>query len=249
MQEVWESYMKPIDGHPAAVAFNAEAAETLPDDELGTVGFVKLRLNTPVTEGLLSEEEAGDIGFVEDQLEMQSLRYRIGKYVGRIITNSEAHFIFYLKYDFEWPDVVHAAMEQFPQYTFEFGARLDGEREVYRKLLFPTAREWQMIHNHHTSDRLAAAGDNLRLARAIEHHAYFETPQQRDMFVSQIEKEGFRVQSALEPTKERPLYGVRFYRIDTPYYYDIDALTLSLIALGESFGGIYDGWETSLVKI
>jgi hypothetical protein len=249
MQEVWEAYMKPVDGRPAAVAFNAEVAERIPDAELGVMGFVKVPLRTPTTEGFVSESEADELGFVEDRLEMEALRYRIGKYVGRVLTGGEANFIFYLKYDFEWPGIVAAAMEHFPAYAYESGSRADAEWEVYRKLLFPTGREWQMIHNHRTCDRLKAAGDNLRLARAIEHRVYFETVQARGKFAQRIADEGFKVQKELPPSEQAPLYGLQFYRIDTPYYYDIDALTLSLIDLGERFRGVYDGWETSLVKM
>jgi hypothetical protein len=249
MQEVWETYMKPVDGRPASIAFNAEVSESLPDDELGFVGHVNVRLRTPTAEGFVSEAETDELGFIEDRLEMEALRYRIGKYVGRILTGGVAHFIFYLKYDFEWPDVVSAAMGHFPEYTFELGSRMDAEWEVYRKLILPTEREWQMIHNHHTCDRLKAAGDNLRLPRAIEHRTYFKTAEQRDKFVAQIEAEGFNVQATMEPTEETPLFGLLFYRIDTPYYYEIDALTLSLIEAGELLGGMYDGWETSLVKM
>ena len=249
MQEVWEAYMKPMDGRPASVAFNAEVAQMLPDNEFAVVGYVKVRLGTPTPEGFVSEAEADEIGFIEDRLEMEALRYRIGKYVGRVVTGGEAHFIFYLKYDFEWPGVVAAAMGHFPEYAYESGSRADAQWEVYRKLLFPTAREWQMIHNHHACDRLRAAGDNLRLPRAIEHRVYFETEKARSQFAEAITKEGFKVQKEVPPSEKTPLYGLHFYRTDTPYYYDIDALTHALIALGARFDGEYDGWETSLVRI
>jgi len=44
------------------------------------------------------------------------------------------------------------------------------------------------------------------------------------------------------------MYGVKFYRVDTPFYYDIDELTMQLIDISENFNGYYDGWECSLVK-
>ena len=249
MQEVWENYMKPVDGRPAVVAFNAGIAERVPDPELPVAGFVKVALQTPTPQGLLDEGEADEIGFVEDRLEMEVLRYRIGSYVGRVLSGGEAHFIFYLKYAFEWPDVVAAAMGHFPEYSHTFGSREDAEWGVYRKLLSPTPRERQMIHNHHACDRLRSAGDNLRLPRAIEHRAYFETPEARRRFAEEISAEGFKVQKELPPSERTPLYGLQFYRTDSPYYYDIDALTLSLIDLGSRFDGQYDGWETSLVKV
>jgi len=247
MQEVWESYMKPVDSRVAVVAFNAEIAEILPHDELVVMGFVKVPLHVPTAEGLVDAEEADEIGEVEDRLEMEALRYRIGKYVGRIVSGGEAHFIYYLKYDFEWPDVAAEAMRHFPQYRYECATRMDAEWEVYRHLLFPTEQEWQMIHNHHACDGLRAGGDTLQSARAIEHRVFFKTPEGRRDFSDAIAAEGFTVQRELTPVAEQPQYGLQFYRIDTPFYYDIDALTLSLITLGARFGGTYDGWETSVV--
>jgi hypothetical protein len=125
---------------------------------------------------------------------------------------------------------------------------MDMDWEVYRKLLYPTVREWQIIHNHHTCDRLAAAGDSLERERAIEHNAFFPTREAAEAFAGAVEAEGFRLQKIDEPTGEVPRYGVRFYRTDRPWYHDIDAVTLSLIDASEAHGGAYDGWETSLVK-
>jgi hypothetical protein len=237
MQEYWEVYMKPMEGHPSMVSFNAGVADDVPDDQYMYVGFVKVPLKSPTAEGLISAEEEDDIGFIEDRLEMESLRYRHGKY------------IYYLKLDFEWGDAAAAAMKHFEEYTYESGSRMDMEWEVYQKLLFPTTKEWQIIQNHRACDQLKEAGDNLRLPRAIEHKMFFEMPENRTAFAVHMDGEGFRVQKEFEPTDEVPLYGLQFYRIDAPFYYDIDALTLSIIAKGEGFNGQYDGWETSLVKI
>jgi hypothetical protein len=249
MQEYWEAYMKPVEGHPSMVSFNAGVSDSVPDDEYMYVGFVKVRLKSPSAQGLISSEEEDEIGSIEDRLEMESLRYRVGKYIGRIVTQGSVNFIYCLKLDFEWGDVANAAMKHFEAYTYESGSRADREWEVYQKLLFPTSKEWQIIHNHHACDQLRVAGDNLRLKRAIEHRIYFENPDNRSAFARHIETEGFSVQKEIEPTEEAPLYGLKFYRIDTPYYYDIDALTLAIIDQGERFGGQYDGWETSLVKM
>jgi len=185
---------------------------------------------------------------MEDSLEMESLRYRIGTYVGRIVTKSEINFIYYLKYEFEWSDTVNAAMKKFTDYTFEMGSRADFEWEVYQKLLYPTPSQWQIIQNHNSWEALSKAGDSLHIGRAIEHKMYFETEEDRDSFIKAIEEDSFAVQREIEPTEEIALYGVQFYRVDVPFYYNIDELTLTLIAKGELYHGQYDGWETSLVK-
>jgi regulator of RNase E activity RraB len=249
MQEYWEGYMKPIEGHPAMISFNAGVADNVPDMEFIYVGFVKVKLQNPKEDGLVSKDEADDVGFIEDRLEMESLRYRAGKYIGRIITQGEVNFVYYLKLDFEWADTVTAAMKHFPEYNYEFGSRIDMEWEVYQKLLFPNVREWQIIANHNACNRLIEQGDNLRVQRAIEHKIYFNSQEDRDKFVDLITADGFKVQKELEANQETNMIGLQFYRIDTPYYYDIDELTMKLIDLGESCNAQYDGWETSLVKI
>jgi hypothetical protein len=249
MQEYWERYVKPIDGHKAMVSFNASVADFVPDTEFMYVGFVKVKLNAPREDGLVNEEESNDVGFIEDRLEMESLRWRSGKYVGRIISAGAVNFIYYLKLDFEWSNTVVSAMSHFKEYSYEYGSRADSEWEVYQKLLFPTTREWQVIANHHSCDRLLEQGDTLKKPRAIEHKAYFDSQKEREDFVARIESEGFVKQKEVEvPFNAKTVYGLHFYRVDAPFYYDIDTLSMHLIDLCESCNGHYDGWESSLVK-
>jgi len=248
MQEYWESYVKPIEGKKAMVAFNASVADTLPNYEYMYVGFVKVKLKNPKEDGLVTQEESDDIGFIEDRLEMESLRWRSGKYIGRIISNGEVTFIYALKLDFEWSNTVSEAMKHF-EYEYEYGSRQDMEWEVYQKLLFPTLKEWQIITNHHACDNLKEQGDQLEVARAIEHKAYFTTQEQREAFIQKIEKLHYNTQQQMEVEfRGAMMYGVAFYRKDKPFYYDIDAITIELIDLSQSCEGHYDGWETSLVK-
>jgi hypothetical protein len=250
MQEYWESYVKPIEGHKAMVSFNAGVADSVPNPEFMYVAFVKVKLHEPKEDGLVNEEESNDVGFIEDRLALESLRWRSGKYIGRIISQGEVTFIYYLKLDFEWKDTVEAAMGYFKEYSYEFGSRIDMEWEVYQKLLFPTIKEWQIIANHHSCNSLKEQGDNLHLERAIEHKAYFESQDDRKRCIERLEQEGFKNQKEMEvPFGDKTMYGVQFYRIDTPFYYDIDELTIQLIDITNSCHGQYDGWECSLVKM
>ncbi|MDD5159128.1 MAG: DUF695 domain-containing protein [Sulfuricurvum sp.] len=249
MQEYWELYMKTIDGNIASVLVNAGISADLPSEDKFTVGFIKLAMKAPNDKGLISENEEAQLSFIEDKIEMESLRYRIGSYVGKIVSNGEMTFIYYLKHDFEWPDMVQMAMKEFTDYSYEYGSKMDSEWEIYYKLLFPTPIEWQMIQNHKVCDHMQTQGDSLHLPRAIEHKAYFETSEQRDAFILVIESESFNVKELIDANENTSMIGLSFYRQDKPFYYDIDSLTLHLIDLSVQNGGAYDGWETSVVKI
>ena len=90
-------------------------------------------------------------------------------------------------------------------------------------------------------------GDDLHLPRAIEHRLYFtKTDANKEELIKKLQEDGFKIQKEIE--NEEGIKGLSFYRIDKPFYHDIDELTLSLIDLLDSFGASYDGWETSIVK-
>jgi hypothetical protein len=245
MQEYWENYMKPVDGFPAQVAFNAQAIDDSSSGEYMYVGFVKLFLKSPSPDGFLQPQEQEIVAFIEDNIELEALRYRVGKYVGRIMSQGSINFIYYLKFDFEWPSAINDAMQRFSEYSYEFGSRIDTDWEVYKKLLYPSVKEWQMIHNRFTCKHLLEAGDSLEKERAIEHRCYFDKPDMRENYKHVLKNHGFIIQTDLEHEK---LYGVQFYKIDAPLVYTMDELTFFLIESAKEHGGEYDGWETSIVK-
>ena len=249
MQEYWESYIKSIDGHKAMISFNAGVSDDVPNPEFMYVGFVKVKLKNPKEDGLIESVESDDISFIEDRIEMESLRWRSGRYIGRIISNKEVNFIYYLRLDFEWSNTVYSAMKEFPEYEYEYGSRVDMEWEVYQKLLFPTIQEWQIIANHHSCNSLVEQGDTLKESRAIEHKAYFFSQEKREDFINTIESKSFKIQKKTQRIfREKDVFGVDFYRVDIPFFYEIDEITLNLIKDTQKFDGHYDGWECSLVK-
>ena len=230
MQEYWELYMKQVDRRPALVFFNAGISVEL--EEIKTVypqvAFVKVVLRDPNEKGLLSENEEPEISYLEDKLEASLIKFRIGKYVGKVISGGEVTFLYYLQFTYNWQDFLEYALEEFAHYEISSGFQEDSEWNYYQKLLYPTPKEWQIIQNHKACDHLKAKGENL------------------EEVVARLEQEGFTIISEIE--NEEGMKEMRFYRVDKPFYYDIDSLTLELIDMFDIYGASYDGWETSVVK-
>ena len=86
----------------------------------------------------------------------------------------------------------------------------------------------------------------MYLVRAIEHKLYFQNEDKRDSLVEVLEEKGFKINDDL--VNEDGVKGIGFYRLDKPFYHDIDAITMSLIDIAEAHDAEYDGWETSVVK-
>ena len=249
MQEYWEIYMKNLDGKPASILFNAGISMEVEAIKYiyPQIAFVKVKLKEPNERGLLAESEAPEISYLEDKLEASLIKFRIGKYVGRVISDGYVTFLYYLQFTYNWQDFLAFALEEFAHYEIESGYQDDAEWNYYQHLLYPSAREWQIIQNHKVCDAMQAKEDNLHLPRAIEHKLYFtQNSESKDALLEKLEAEGFKVQKEIE--NEEGIKGISFYRIDKPFYHDIDALTLHLIDLLETHGASYDGWETSIVK-
>jgi len=248
MQEYWELYMKNLEGYPASVQFNAGISIEIEEIQYTypIVAFVKAKLKEPNKHGLLSEREEPEILYMEDKLEAGLIKFRIGKYVGRIISNDYVTFVYYVQFTYNWPDFIEYALNEHTSYEISNGYQEDSAWNYYHNLLYPTSKEWQLIQNHKVCDSLRNAEDNLHLPRAIEHTLYFTNIEKKKALIAKLTEEKFKIKEELE--NEEGISGLSFYRVDKPFYHDIDTLTLSLIELLEAHGAQYDGWETSIVK-
>ena len=248
MQEYWELYMKNLEGKVASIQFNAGISMEVEELEYSyqTVAFVKAKLKDPKENGLLSENEEPEILYLEDKLEASLIKFRIGKYVGRVISDGYVTFLYYVQYTYNWPDFIEFALDEHQGYEVTNGHNHDAEWNYYKKLLYPTAKEWQIIQNHKVCENLKEQGDSLGIQRAIGHKIFMQSVDKRDELVSALTDLGFKMKDDVE--NEDGVKGLDFYRIDKPFYHDIDTLTLSLIDLAEDYNAQYDGWETSVVK-
>jgi len=248
MQEYWELYMKNLEGKPASILFNAGISMDVEAIRYiyPQIAFVKVKLKEPNERGLLSQNEEAEITYLEDKLEASLIKYRIGKYVGRIFSDGYVTFLYYLQFTYNWQDFLNFALDEFASYEMSSGFQEDEAWNYYKKLLYPTSREWQIIQNHKVCEQLKVKEDTLEVPRAIEHKLFLGTETNKEALLEALSQEGFGIMDEIE--NEEGVKGFSFYRIDKPFYTDIDALTLHLIELIEGFGASYDGWETSVVK-
>jgi hypothetical protein len=248
MQEYWELYMKQIDGKPASVQCHVGLSMELEELEQNypTVAFVKVTLKGPNEKGLLSQNEEAEILYLEDKLEEGIIKFRLGKYVGRIVSDGFVTFLYYVPYTYNWQDFLEYTLKEHTSYEMVQGHEEDATWNYYKHLLYPNAKEWQILQNHKVCDTLQEAGDTLTVSRAIEHTLYFQDETNKEKLLTALEQQNFHIKEEL--TNEEGYQGVKFFRKDKPFYSDVDEITLALIELLEQHGATYDGWETSIVK-
>ncbi len=249
MQEYWELYMKNLEGYPASVLFNAGISMEI--EELRythpIIAFVKATLKEPKESGLLSKAEEPEILYLEDKLEAAMIKFRIGKYVGRVISNKSVTFLYYVQFTYNWEDFIAFALDEHQSYEITHGYSEDKEWNYYQNLLYPTAKEWQIIQNHKACDQLKETGDNLDEERLVEHTLYFTKSTDREKVIQALQERGFKIKEEIRNQEGHE--GLSFYRLDSIFYHHIDELTLELIDLCEAHGAAYDGWQTSALVI
>jgi hypothetical protein len=119
---------------------------------------------------------------------------------------------------------------------------------LYRTFIYPNEEARESMLNKDVLLRLSSAGDNLKQVRKIEHMAYFATPEDRECFITYALKNRFVV--VQKDSNENSQYPFRLVlsRADIPELQSISKLTLALKREAIRCKGIYDGWESPVVK-
>jgi regulator of RNase E activity RraB len=129
-------------------------------------------------------------------------------------------------------------MSKWPDYEFETGARPDPDWSTYRNFLYPSDEDFQRIGNREVIDRLREHGDQIEIARKIDHFAVFAKRDDRDAFARYLADHGYHVSETGDPADGR--FEVAFDRVDPPA--DIDDVTIELFRAARKHHGEYDGW-------
>jgi regulator of RNase E activity RraB len=251
MPEDWDVFLRRIDGQPAMIFADLVAGEAGPDTERPFALRIAFALQHPGEDGLGTEEESETLYELEDELFKALCASDLGaRYVGRITSVGVREAYYYTRTDAEPIEAARSVFERFAGYAPDLHAGSDPEWALYQELLAPEPFERRTIDNRRLIDALREHGDDPQIPRAVNHYAYFPTPERRSKFIAQVVTEGFDVEE-LEPTAksdpQRP-YGVELVRPERVSLDWIDALTADLFFRAESCGGHYDGWGTTVCR-
>ncbi len=206
---------------------------------------VRLALQAPHENGLPTEQESGSLTAFEDAFQ-QVVSESGGNYVGRLTTAGTREFLAYVG---DGESVWAERLRTFPSdhgYPLDVTVEADPEKRGYWDELFPSDHDWQVIQDLKVIDTLAESGDDLGLARRIDHWATFSNKAKALAFQAWAQREGFSVEGILDPDDEDEAYAVRLHHVGTPRVEDISQVTIRLADAAKEQGGEYDGWETSV---
>jgi hypothetical protein len=244
MSNTWQIYETRIGDQPASVRidFTFTNQEFRPDF-LTHLLYVWVQLQTPDANGLAVDAEGEPLQQIEDAL-LDLLGAEYGAIpVGVATTAGRREFYYYAESGEELHEQLAPLLAEFPDYTFQFGDKLDLQWEHYFGYLFPSPTEYQRVLDAQIVAQLREHRDPLT-PRPVQHFFYFRTPDARELVKQQLHAQGFSLDS--EPDLEHG-FGLQLTRTDAVDLDSIHAVTAALTLLALEHEGQYDGWETDLL--
>jgi uncharacterized protein (TIGR01619 family) len=240
----WEFYPVRVEGKPASIFLDLSLSADAPLKAYPIVAFLRLMLQAPRPDGLAAQEEFEALVAVEDALIPRIVGEEDAVYAGRSTGRGMRDFFFYINDPDRFEREAAAAMASFDAYRFEVGSRDDEQWGVYFDFLFPTPIDTQRILNRQVCDRLRDHGDDLGVARPVDHAVIFTELEPSQVFADWAASEGFTVTQTGEEPDDQDRHVVLFVRDDVPA--EIDLVVLPLFEKATELGGIYDGWGCSV---
>jgi uncharacterized protein (TIGR01619 family) len=245
MSEDWDFYFLKVNDELSSIFVDLGVVNKAPLIELPFLATLRIRMRDPRADGLSSGEEFESLIAIENAILRTLERDSKTIYVGRRRSSGFREFYFYTNERESWRTMATEFMDSFPEYPFDCDVREEQNWNTYLEFLFPGAEDLQRIRNRQVCQALKKQGDDLSMARSIDHWAYFPDGATRSGFTNRIHGLGFERSDCYESEDSDPSYGVEFSRVDTPGFDGMDGVTLNLRRLAKEFGGTYDGWGTS----
>jgi len=137
--------------------------------------------------------------------------------------------------------------KHFNSYDPYINIKPDKDWDAYLKFLYPNEETLEYMQNEKILMTLEKQGDKLDKERRVDHSIGFTTEKDMDCFIPYATKQGFKVETKGKDTKSEllKLHISRTDKIDLP---SISKITTELRKEAKKCNGVYDGWETVVVK-
>lgn len=243
MSDLWNFYALLVDDQPASIFVDLGIANDAPLTAFPNMAYLRVRMNSPRPDGLSSQEEYNTLIEIEERVEQAIKRSGQSLYVGRNTSSGNRDFYFYTR-DASIEYTLREIMENWPDYAFQTGERVDADWSTYWRFLYPSPEDFQRMGNRDVIDQLLKNGDHIDIPRKIDHLAIFTTPHGRDAFAQHLKNKGYAISDTTDVDDNQ--FQIAFDKVDRPD--QIDDVTIDLYRNAQQNGGEYDGWGCSVVN-
>ena len=248
-EDYWDVYVTQKEGKPASVLLNMSLKQASPDKGLPFIVTTGVRFSNCTVDGLPAANEFDKLYKVSDSIVVTMKGTPYHKLVGTVTHNCTRLDYYYCSDTIGLREKLSSRyMLLFPTYKYHINIRQDSAWSGYLNFLYPDEETFESMSNQKVISQLQKAGDKLVEARKINHWLFFTTEKERSSFIIYAIQKKFKIESV---GKDGPLdhpFKLVISRSDKPEIYSISKLTQVLRKEANKYNGIYDGWETFVIK-
>jgi len=166
-------------------------------------------------------------------------------YVGSRVVDGWSELYFYAPSSKELNSMVSAILKP-TSYIYESNVVRDTKWDFYLSQLSPSELEYHHIISAKIINQLQEEGDDLKVAREVEHYVSFETPTQKNRFINNLSLDGFVYKDDIATDEFE--HGVALVKEHPITYEALKQAVEELFTEVKKERGFYEGWSTFLVK-
>jgi hypothetical protein len=162
-------------------------------------------------------------------------------FVARVVAQGYTELLFYVPA--ERADAFPgASIGDVSPYALEWFSEEDAAWEIYGEL-YPNAYAIQSIWNRRLVEQMTKNGDQIELAREIDHLVVFPTLERARQASAALTARGFRVE---EPEQRDHDWSLEFHRVDRCDGDRPDEFVFEILDVVLPLEGAFDGWGSVL---
>jgi hypothetical protein len=222
---------------------------TAPLKEFPFVVITGVRFSDCSSEGMPSAKEFESLYKISDSILATIKRMGNNKLVGTFTHQCERLDYYYVTDTIGIrQELIKYYKQVSPAYKPYINIKADADWTAYISFLYPNEEVYEFMQNQKVVMQLEKSGDKLDQARQADHWLYFASEKDRNCFISFAINHSFKIESTRNDGKLSSPYQLQISRIDKVDISAISKLTLSLRKQAKNCNGIYDGWETFVVR-
>jgi regulator of RNase E activity RraB len=167
-------------------------------------------------------------------------------FAGAVIKEGWVEFYFYAPEPKRFENLTADVMKRHGGFAYERGSSRDGKWEMYLERLYPDGYAALRIQNRRTIESLLEAGDDLSLAREVEHYLFFQTKSALDRAVAFLSAHGFELKESIKDDESDYAYGAVLTKTEPIRPEEVEETTALLYDTSLQEHGHYEGWSTVL---
>ncbi len=248
--EDWENYFSTANGYPVSVNVDLGLQALAPLKERSYLIILRTSYQTHLKSGFPDVEQMASLDSIENVLAATLQKSNGSIFAGRFTQRGIREFYFYCIDTIQYAATLNKTMKTFAHFPWLAKAIQDKTWSNYFEVLFPQAEELDKIENRRTLLELQKKGDPLTASRAISHLFYFKTIEARTNFLQTLTIPGCIISE--QPTKPEGTSSMAYKLVliinDIPKIEKIHATTAEFRRLVIKNAGIYQGWQTYVVR-